>query len=337
MSKSKEKVRRKNEKQQEAVSSYAKTTPGGFAGVGANILAITDIYKDAISVIRPSYLKNIEDIGSALSNLEGIELTQKYSKVEYEEVTAKLNAVKQELMSVKEEQQRQQHEYEEKLYRDRLARYFSKKVIDGIIGGTVKLQIKRRCEMTILNCDIRNFTRFVKELTDPEYLTELLNKYLIDCTQIIHEHGGAVDKYMGDGILAYFGYLNQGRNTAIDACSAALQIVKSQNSVLQTWYDRLLRVPEDKYLGIGVGIATGYTYWDYVGIPSRKELTVIGPHVNLASRLQSGAKPGEILITNVTKGKLKQEFTLGKPDRDVNVKNFDGTIDVYCLTNRPKK
>lgn len=337
MSKSKEKVRRKNEKQQEAVSSYAKTTLGGLAGVGANVLTIADFYKDAASVIVPSYLKNIADIGSALSNLEGIELAQTYSKTEYEEVTAKLNKAKQELRKANEELQRQQREHEEKLHRDHLSRYFSKKTIDGIIGDTIKLKIKRRCEMTILNCDIRNFTRFIKELTDPEYLTELLNKYLIDCTQIIHEHGGAVDKYMGDGILAYFGYLNQGGNHAIDACKAALQIVENQSSVLQAWYDRLLRIPKDKYLAIGVGIATGYTYWDYVGIPSRKELTVIGAHVNLASHLQSEAKPGEILITNVTKGKLKREFAFDKPDRDVNVKDFDGNIDVYCLTNRPKK
>lgn len=260
-----------------------------------------------------------------------IEPSKTYTEPEYRKVQAELEEVKKDFKEAREKWAR---EHPRDLHRQLVSRYFSEAVVGEIIDGKVQLKTGRRCEMTILSCDIRGFSKFANDV-DPEYLTRLLDKYLIDCTKIIHNHDGAVDKYLGDGILAYFGCLNQEGDHAVNACKAGMQIIKNQNSILQGWYEKLLA--KDKYLGIGIGIASGFTYWDYIGTPSRKELTIIGKHVNLASRLQTEANPGDILITNITKGLLKSQFHCEKLKKVLNIKGFERSVDVFRLQNKPTK
>lgn len=186
--------------------------------------------------------------------------------------------------------------------------------------------------MTILNCDIRGFTQFDRNV-DAEYLTELLNEYLVSCTKIIHNHSGVVDKYMGDGILAYFGCFKQNQDHAVEAVETAKEILSTSNTFFDNWYKRLLAIPKDKYLGIGIGLATGPTHWDDIGSPMRKELTIIGTHVNLASRLQSIATSGEILVSNITKGELEKKFNFEKIAAREISKGIEGNPDVFRLKN----
>lgn len=217
------------------------------------------------------------------------------------------------------------------LERHDLLRYFSGEDADAIIKNDLQFKDKGRCELTVLNCDIRNFTKFVDKLKDPEYLAELLNPYLIRCTEIIHKHGGAVDKYMGDGVLAYFGCFSNRNGHAENACKAAKEIIEEGDVMFESWYKRLLHRPSENYLGIGIGICTGWILWDKFGNPDREELSIIGSHVNLAERLQSIAGPGEIIISGVTRGILGNEWHTDTIDKEKEIKGFEGKVDVFQL------
>ncbi len=257
--------------------------------------------------------------------VDGIELSKTYSKTEYEELRDKLNDLRKEF-------EKAEKNWKTRIYREYLSRYFSKKHVEAILDYTLEIRTGRRQIMTILNSDIRGFTQFDKTV-DPEYLTELLNKYLVHCTEIIHNHDGVVDKYMGDGILAYFGCFKRNQGHAVDAVETATEILSTSNTFLDNWYKKLLVTPTSKYLGIGIGLATGPMYWDHIGSPVRKELTVIGAHVNLASRLQSIAKSGEILVSNITKGELEKKFSFEKIEKREISKGIEGNPDVFRLKN----
>lgn len=257
--------------------------------------------------------------------VDGITLPKRYSQSEYEEVRGKLNDLRIEF-------EKAEKNWKAKIDREYLSRYFSKKHVEAILNHNLEMHTGRRQIMTILNSDIRGFTQFDKNV-DPEYLTELLNKYLVYCTEIIHNHGGVVDKYMGDGILAYFGCFKQNQDHAVDAVETAMEILSTSNTFLDNWYKKLLATPKHKYLGIGIGLATGPMYWDHIGSPVRKELTIIGAHVNLVSRLQSIAKSGEILVSNITKGELEKKFNFEKIERREISKGIEGNPDVFRLKN----
>jgi len=273
-------------------------------------------------------LKDIPDYANPFSSfppyVAEIKIPAKPSGAEIEKLRNQIEKLKQKL----EESDRK---WNITLQRHNLLRYFSREDTEAIIKRELKLKKKGRCEMTILNCDIRNFTKFTNELTDQEYLTELLNSHLVRCTEIIHKHGGAVDKYMGDGILAYFGCFSIGNNHAENACKAAKRIIKEGDVIFKSWYKKLLRRPQEKYLAIGIGIDTGYVHWDVIGHPDRQELSIIGPHVNLASRLQSEAGPGEILISGVTEGVLGKEWSTKTIDKEIKIKGFADKVDVFQL------
>ena len=277
----------------------------------------------------PNFEEHYANIASSLGKIE-IPVPKLYTEAQYEELRTKLEKANQGVEEFKKALDRSKNKYQKELLRQLYSRYFSKNVVEKILQRKIQLRTGRRCEITVLNCDIRCFTRFTNEV-DPEYLTELLNEYLIKCTEILHRHGAAVDKYLGDGILAYFGCLNRAENHAVNACEAAMEIIKNSDSIFEEWHEKLLEVPESKYLGIGIGIATGPTHWDYIGTPSRKELTIIGKHVNLASRLQSGAEAGKILISNITRGKLKGKFDCEKLQEGVSIPGFESKVTVFRL------
>lgn len=298
--------------------------------------ALAGIPSDYFSSVAKQFEKTIPSTEAAdmlvayqtpLSDLLEIKPAKIYTEKEYRKLLAKIETLQK---NVKKAQKKWKREHPRELLRQHLLRYFSAPAVDRILNGQIQLGTGHRCEMTILSCDIRNFTKFTNDV-DPEYLTEVLNKYLVTCTEIFHSCDGIVDKYLGDGILAYFGCLDKGKNHALSACEAAIEIVVRQHLIFKEWYDKLLETPKSGYLGIGIGIATGPAYWDYIGTPSRRELTIVGKHVNLASRLQSIAKAGEILVTNITRARLKGKLGCEKLGKPVSIHGFEERVDIFRL------
>ena len=176
--------------------------------------------------------------------------------------------------------------------------------------------------ITVLFADIRGFTR-ISEHAPPEKIVNLLNKYFSAMTDIIFAHGGTLDKYLGDGLLALFGAPTTTPQDAGNALSAA---VAMQRRIIGINLElREEGVPE---IGVGIGLHTGEATVGYIGSERRSEYTAIGDTVNTGSRLESNSKGGEILISDATAKAARSRYTL-KPREPIMVKNRQQPIDLW--------
>ena len=168
------------------------------------------------------------------------------------------------------------------------ARYTSDAVVEEILkSGEVVLSGEKR-DVTVLFADIRNFTS-IAETYPPDQVMGLLNGVLGRLTDAVLAHGGTLDKFLGDGVMAVFGAPVAHDDDAARAVRAALQMMASvaeQNSTAE----------HVTPLQLGIGINTGLVVAGSVGSARRTEYTCIGDAVNVAARLCSIAGGGEILV-----------------------------------------
>src|SRR2546429_3775937 len=168
--------------------------------------------------------------------------------------------------------------------------------------------------ITILFADIRGFTS-ISEHAPPEKIVGLLNRYFSAMTDIIFAHGGTLDKYLGDGLMALFGAPTTTPEDAANALSAAVAMQRRLIGINGELRDE--GFPE---IGIGIGLHTGEVTVGYIGSERRSEYTPIGDTVNTASRLESNAKGGEILVSDATAKAARSRYKL-KPREPISVKN----------------
>ncbi|HZO27134.1 MAG TPA: adenylate/guanylate cyclase domain-containing protein [Chloroflexota bacterium] len=147
-----------------------------------------------------------------------------------------------------------------------------------------------RRELTVMFADIRGFTG-ISERLQPEQVVELLNGYLSTATDVVFEHQGTVDKFIGDAIMALFGAPVQIENHALQTVRAAMAMQR-----------RFAETPasQGQRASFGIGINTGQGVVGTIGAPQLMSYTVIGDVVNVAARLQGEARAGEVLITEDT-------------------------------------
>jgi len=175
-----------------------------------------------------------------------------------------------------------------------LRRYLSPQLADSIMSGHMVVGEKpRRRSLTVLFADLRDFTPISLKV-EPDELVDMLNEYLTIMTDIVFKHGGTLDKYIGDAIMCFFGDPVPQDDHPQRAVSTALEMRAQVAELQRRWH--VFQHP----LNIGIGVSTGYVTVGNIGSPSRIEYTVIGNHVNLASRLSDRAKPGQILISERT-------------------------------------
>jgi class 3 adenylate cyclase len=211
-----------------------------------------------------------------------------------------------------------------------LSKYLSSQVWDLIFmeSTQAKLESKRK-KLTIFFSDIKDFTRLSDELA-PEELTELLNYYFTEMSRIALRHGGTVDKFVGDSIMIFFGDVDsQGcKMDAINAVSMSLEMRNVMKILRKHWKNMGIEKP----LEIRMGINTGYCAVGNFGANHHMDYTIIGREVNLASRLESSAEPGEILISQETYSLVKNRINC-RSKGEINVKGFSKSIPVYCAVN----
>jgi adenylate cyclase len=176
--------------------------------------------------------------------------------------------------------------------------------------------------ITVLFADIRGFTT-LSEREKPEKIVSLLNRYFSLMSEIIFSHGGTLDKYIGDGLMALFGAPNA---TAEDAKNALKAAVEMQKSIVSLNME--LQAEGFPEIGVGIGLHTGEATIGYIGSEKRSEYTAIGDTVNLASRLESNAKAEQILISEITAKQCKGlfQFTLREP---LTVKNRTQPVSLF--------
>jgi adenylate cyclase len=168
--------------------------------------------------------------------------------------------------------------------------------------------------ITILFADIRGFTR-ISEHSPPERVVGLLNKYFSAMTDIIFAHGGTLDKYLGDGLMALFGAPTATPDDANNALNAAVAMQRRMIGLNQD-----LHAEGFSELGVGIGLHTGEVTVGYIGSERRSEYTAIGDTVNTASRLESNAQGGQILISDATAKAAHSRYKLESRE-PITVKN----------------
>jgi adenylate cyclase len=168
--------------------------------------------------------------------------------------------------------------------------------------------------ITTLFADIRGFTA-ISEREDPEKIVGLLNAYFSAMSDIIFAHGGTLDKYIGDGLMALFGAPTASPDDPKNAIITAVSMQKRIRSLNEE-----LRIAGFSPIDIGIGLHTGVATIGYIGSDKRSEYTAIGDAVNLAARLEQNAAPGQILVSDATAAFCENLFPL-LPHEPLTVKN----------------
>lgn len=191
--------------------------------------------------------------------------------------------------------------------------------------------------MTIVFWDISNFSKLTEIFKDhPELIAVFLNEYLGVAVPIIHEYGGIIDKFIGDGILAYFGFKetnDDGSIGASNAIIAALKIKKAFQFFKKNWLDIWSTVTNfDTNIDIKCGINTGSVLVGLMGSQERDQFTVIGTHVNLASRMEGISEADQIVISQYTKEKVSQKFNMETIQiKEEKIKAFEDITEYYVV------
>ena len=192
----------------------------------------------------------------------------------------------------------------------------SKYVSSSTLASIKHSEKGTKTDIALFFSDIRGFTSFSEKVT-PEVVVENLNTILTIQTEIIQRHGGDIDKYVGDEIVALF----TGPFKEKHAGLSALEI----QAYIATHTEELTN------LTVGIGINTGEVVLGRIGSEKRADFTVIGDHVNFASRLCSEAKSGMILISESTYQKIRDTAEVIGPS-ELRVKGKELPQKVYQLT-----
>ena len=164
--------------------------------------------------------------------------------------------------------------------RANLARYFSPNVVEELAQSDKPLGDVRRQPVAVLFVDIIGFTGLCEGLA-PEAVVRLLRQFHQRVQASVFEHGGTLDKYIGDGVMATFGTPRPGPRNATDALLCALRLV----GTVRDW-NAARQKDGDKPILIGIGVHYGDVVLGEIGTPQRREFTVIGDAVNVAARLE---------------------------------------------------
>ena len=213
---------------------------------------------------------------------------------------------------------------ERRLIKDMFSRYLSNDIINHLMeqpelvrpGGSKK-------NATVFFADIRGYTAF-SETQEPENIIDILNEYFREAVELVIEHGGYIDKFIGDCIMAAWGVpLSNEQEDAIKAVRCAVAIQQLVASKQRKFFKGAA-----ESLKIGIGMHTGPLVAGNLGSSRRMDYSMIGDTVNLAARLEGVAGPDEIIITDKTKAMLDGSFFLERRT-PVKVKGKKEAIEIY--------
>jgi len=216
----------------------------------------------------------------------------------------------------------------------KLSKYLSPQVYSSIFTGQRSVEIaSNRKKLTVFFSDIADFTATTDDL-ESEELTSLLNHYLTEMSKIALDHGATIDKYIGDAILAFFGdpETKGVKEDAIDCVNMAVAMQRRMRELQFEWRDAGLEKP----FQLRIGINTGYCTVGNFGSEDRMDYTIIGNEVNLASRLQSHADLGGILMSHETYSLVK-DAVLAEEQDPIQAKGFAKPVRNYKVLDQIDK
>jgi adenylate cyclase len=209
--------------------------------------------------------------------------------------------------------------------------YFPPTVVRRILSHPAMITTGgQKKELTILFSDIQGFTHY-SATVPPDEIQRLLNEYFDRMVEIVFRHGGTVDKFMGDGLMVFFGDPEPQEDHALRAVRAAIDMQRSVHELQARW-ETQGRLP----IRIRIGINTGPVVVGNMGSARRLSYTVIGAAVNLAQRLEANAPAGGILIAERTREQLSPQFAT-KPLGSIVVKGLDEPVTVHEVLWRERQ
>ena len=224
----------------------------------------------------------------------------------------------------------------EKNIRRAFSRFVPEQIIDELVNGAAqsdKVSVGEKRDVAILFSDIRSFTS-ISELNKPETIVAFLNRYFTTMCTIIKKHGGTIDKFIGDAIMALFGAPVSYEDNARRALAAAYEM----REALPTVPLEDLILPAGMKFNIGIGIHYGDVIVGSIGSSDKTDYSVIGDNVNLASRMEGLTKTygSMILVTDAVKKDIYKTTggTGGFEFRyldDVKVKGKEKAVPIYAI------
>ncbi len=204
------------------------------------------------------------------------------------------------------------------------------KMVSGYVGGQTWREVQEavmqnreeiadrdREELTICFCDLVKFTKLSERLTPPE-VALILNDHFSRLFNIVRAHGGTIDKFIGDAMLAYF-------REPIEAFQASKKMVQESRSVS-------LKTDWNLPIQVRVGLNTGAVALANLGVPEMRQRTVLGEAVNFAQRMQSAAPPHSVLISERTLRLLPHTMIRTLEPIQVEIKGRHDLVTAYLWT-----
>ena len=184
-----------------------------------------------------------------------------------------------------------------------------------------RLLAGHRREITTLFCDLRGFTAFA-ETAEPEEVLDVLRAYHLVLGELVTAHGGTVEHFAGDGLMAFYNDPVPDPEHQLEAVRTAVEVREGIERLAVEWRRR------GYDLGLGVGITTGYATLGRIGFEGRYDYAAIGSGVNLAARLSDVAAPGEILISQRLHAALEDRVETEAVD-GLQLKGISKPVDAF--------
>jgi PAS domain S-box-containing protein len=213
----------------------------------------------------------------------------------------------------------------------KLAKYVSPQVYRSIFEGERDVRVgSSRKKLTVFFSDIVGFTA-ASESMDPEDLSYIVNSYFNRMANVALEHGGTLDKFIGDGVLIFFG---DPETLGIEEdARACVRMALAMQRQIEELNGEIARHGIDYALRVHIGVTPGFCTVGNFGSESRMDYTILGRTVNLASRLETAAAPGDLLVSRETWLLVREDFAC-EPLDPIEVKGFDRPVEVFRVQNR---
>ena len=208
---------------------------------------------------------------------------------------------------------------------NKLTRFMPPQTWQPIVKSNSAVDVtNKRARLTILFSDIAGFTELSDSLS-ADNLADILNTYMHHMTTIANKHGAVLDKFIGDGVVCFFGEPDSrgARQDALDCVAMAIDMRREMRTLRQKW-----RLMGFEGLYVRIGINTGYCHVGNFGSKSRLSYTLIGKEANLAARLEAAAGKGEILISQTTHDYICHDYACEFAG-NFALKGFDAPIQAW--------
>jgi adenylate cyclase len=224
---------------------------------------------------------------------------------------------------INEEKEKMESLRERDFIRDTFGRYMSGEVVEELLDSPAGLKMSGEIrEVTFLVSDLRGFTALTSRLS-PHQIIEVINRFFEHMVEVISQHRGVVNEFLGDGILVFFGAPLQAEDDAERAVACAIEMQGAMERVNEA--QRRLNLPE---LAMGIGINTGEVVVGNIGSERRAAYGAVGSPINIAYRIEAFTVGGQILISPSTYEKVQSDVKVAAT-RQVQFKGIDHAVNIY--------